>query len=307
MLTVGIGFILGLVLGSWVLCMASRSVTGERFWGRSYCPHCHKQLRWYDLFPLFSFLSTLGKCRYCKKRISLEYPLVELLFGFLVALLFQQTFGLNDTNTLTFLATSNVYKIIFTVLELVFKVLIMAVFVVVFITDIKSGLIPDKITYPAIVISLLFVIILAVVHIIGLYQSLVASPLGKYLLPPHSDYFTQHAISAAFPLWGGLLSALGLGLFFAGLIIMTRGRGMGGGDFKLAIFMGLVFSFPNSILAIMLSFLLGSIFSIVLIIFGKKRFGQTIPFGPFMSLGGLITLFWGTQIVDWYLHLSLPS
>lgn len=307
MLTVGIGFVIGLVLGSWVLCMASRSVTGEKFWGRSYCPHCKKQLRWYDLFPVLSYLSTLGKCRYCKKKIGLEYPLVEVFFGCLVALLFQQNLGFNDASVISFLATSNIYKITYTIVELVFKVLIIAVLVAVFITDIKSGLIPDKITYPAMLTSLLLLVILVSVHIVGLYQSLADSALGKYLLPPHSDYFTRHAINAAFPLWGGLLSALGLGLFFAGLIIITRGRGMGGGDFKLAIFMGLVFGFPNSILAIMLSFLLGSIFSIGLILFGKKRFGQTIPFGPFMSLGGLIALFWGTEIIDWYLHLSFSG
>lgn len=307
MLTVGIGFILGLVLGSWVLCMASRSVTGEKFWGRSYCPHCKKQLRWYDLFPVLSYLSTLGNCRYCKKKIGLEYILFEIFFGCLVALQFLQTFGLNDSNTLTFLLTSNIYKIAFTVIELSFKILIISVLLAVFITDIKSGLIPDKITYPAMAISLLFLIILVSIHIIGLYQALGESALGKYLLPPHSDYFIRHANNAALPLWRGLLSALGLGLFFAGLIIVTRGRGMGGGDFKLAIFMGLVFGFPNSILAIMLSFLLGSIFSIVLIIFGKKKFGQTIPFGPFMSLGGLITLFWGNQIIDWYLQLNFFS
>lgn len=305
MLTVGIGFIIGLVLGSWVLCMASRSVTSEKFWGRSYCPHCKKQLRWYDLFPVLSYLSTKGKCRYCKKRIGFEYILVEILFGCLIALLFQQTFGLNDANVITFLATSNIYKISFTVIELIFKILIIAVFIAVFITDIKSGLIPDRITYPAIVASFILLIILSSIHITGLYQSLAESVLGKYLLPPHSDYFTRQAINAAFPLWGGVLSALGLGAFFAGLIIFTRGRGMGGGDFKLAIFIGLVFGFPNSILAIMLSFLLGSIFSIGLIIFGKKRFGQTIPFGPFMSLGGLIALFWGNQIIEWYLHLNI--
>lgn len=204
-----------------------------------------------------------------------------------------------------FFLNENIYKIIFTILELIFKILIVSVLVAVFITDIKKGLIPDRITYPAIVVGLILLIAMTVTRVLGFYNSLMESPLGKYLVPPHSDYFVRHAIDLSFPLWGGVLAALGLGLFFALLIIFTAGRGMGGGDFKLAIFIGLVFGFPNSILSIMLSFLLGSIFSVGLIIFGKKKFGQTIPFGPFMSLGGLITLFWGSEILDWYLRMSI--
>lgn len=305
MLTSGIGFILGLVLGSWVLCMADRSISGGKLSGRSYCPHCKKQLRWYDLFPVLSYLSTLGNCRYCKQRIGFRYPLIEVISGLLVALLFQQTFGSENLSFFNFFLTENIYRIVYIILELILKTLTVLVLVAVFITDIKKGLIPDKVTYPAVVAGLILLFAMAVTRILGFYISLIESPLGKYLVPPHSDYFVRHAIDMAFPLWGGILSALGLGLFFAALIIFTRGRGMGGGDFKLAIFMGLVFGFPNAVLAIMLSFLLGSIFSVGLILFGKKKFGQTIPFGPFMSLGGLITLFWGNQILDWYLQISL--
>lgn len=88
------------------------------------------------------------------------------------------------------------------------------------------------------------------------------------------------------------------------LIFVTRGKGMGGGDVKLGALMGLVLGFPQSILAVILAFLSGAIISLILIFGGKKHFGQTIPFGPFLVLGSLITLFWGMQIIDWYLHLS---
>ena len=73
---------------------------------------------------------------------------------------------------------------------------------------------------------------------------------------------------------------------------------MGGGDFKYGIFLGLAFGFPNSIVVLMLAFLLGSLVGIFLIVVNKKKFGQTIPFGPFLSLGWLIVLFWGDKIVD---------
>lgn len=304
MLIIGAGFVIGSILGSFIYCLAIRSITSKPFWGRSYCLSCKKQLRWYDLFPVLSYLSTLGLCRYCKAKISSEYILIEVIFGFLIAFLFYQTFGLNDLSTIETLTSPNFYKTIHTLLELLFKIFIIGIFGVVFITDIKSGLIPDRITYPAIVITLLLILTMVVLRIYALYQSLSVNDLGKYLLPPHSDYFARHAFELASPLIGGVISGVGLGLFFMGLILITRGRGMGGGDFKLAIFMGLVLGFPGSILGIMLSFLLGSIFSVGLIIFGKKKLGQTIPFGPFMTLGGLITLFWGSQILDWYLSLN---
>lgn len=304
MLIVGTGFLIGAVVGSFVYCLALRSVTNKPFLGRSYCLACKKQLRWYDLFPILSYISTVGRCRYCKKRIAAQYIIIEVIFGLLIAFLFYQRFGLDDYKAVEVLAFSNVYESVYILLDLLFKTFVIGVLGAVFITDIKSGLIPDRLTYPAVVIS--FILILAVVgfRIYSLYQSLLTSEVGKYLLPPHSDYFLLHALDLASPLIYGVASGIGLGLFFISLIFFTKGRGMGGGDFKLSIFLGLVLGFPLSVLGIMLSFLIGSIFSVGLIILGKKKLGQTIPFGPFMSLGALVTLFWGSQILNWYLGLN---
>jgi len=68
--------------------------------------------------------------------------------------------------------------------------------------------------------------------------------------------------------------------------------------------MGLGLGFPNALVATMLAFLIGAVFSILLIILGRKRFGQTIPFGPFLVIGSLIALFWGNQIMNFYLSFS---
>lgn len=54
--------------------------------GRSMCPHCKHTLKWYDLVPLLSWLSLKAKCRYCKKPISAQYPLVELIGGLVFVL-----------------------------------------------------------------------------------------------------------------------------------------------------------------------------------------------------------------------------
>jgi len=56
--------------------------------GRSFCPKCGHVLSWIDLIPVLSFLFLRGKCRYCSKKISIQYPLVELTTGLLFLLIF---------------------------------------------------------------------------------------------------------------------------------------------------------------------------------------------------------------------------
>ena len=77
-------FIIGLSIGSFlnVVIFRLNNKEGGILTGRSKCPKCLKQLRWYDLFPIISHLSLRGKCRYCKIDISLVYPVVELLTAF---------------------------------------------------------------------------------------------------------------------------------------------------------------------------------------------------------------------------------
>lgn len=243
-----LGFVLGTILGSFVKALADRSLSKESFMGRSYCPGCKHKLVWYDLFPVLSFLTLRGKCRYCKKKIGFEYLLVEVIMGILIAFLFWQSFPIN-------------------LFELLLKIFFITILAVLFLTDIKEMFIPDRIILPAILIG-----IIGQAGLAGLIWS--------------------------------LLTGLLIGAFFYSLIIITRGKGMGGGDVKLGAFIGLMLGFPQAIAAIILSFLTGAIFSIALLITGKKHFGQTIPFGPFLVLGSLIMLFWGNQIIAWYLHLG---
>lgn len=235
---ISLGFIAGAILGSLSYALALRSLGKESFWGRSYCPHCKKLLQWYDLFPIVSYLLLRGKCRYCHKSISKEYLLVEIAIGILIAFVFWQQFNMFNLFFVTILA-------------------------ILFITDLKKMLIPDRIVLPAIIIALL-----------------------------------------AKPVAANVLTALGIAGFFYALILITRGKGMGGGDVKLGGFIGLGLGFPNGILAVVLSFFLGALISLGLIFLGKKKFGQTVPFGPFLVIGSLIALFWGKQIIDWYLQLG---
>jgi prepilin signal peptidase PulO-like enzyme (type II secretory pathway) len=293
-----LGFVVGSVLGSFIKALADRSLINKSFQGRSYCPSCKHQLSWYDLFPVFSYLFLKGRCRYCHKKISPEYPLTEVILGIIISYLFY-------TYSADLINYQNPYSYAILVFELIFKIFIIGVFAVVVITDIKKTIIPDRITYPAIVISFFSLLFFNLYQIWYIYYSLSRNPIGRFLLPPYSDYFQIHALDFVFDFLISLATGIGLGLFFLTLILITKGKGMGGGDFKLSIFIGMVFGFPLALVQLMLSFLLGSIVGVGLLLARKKNFGQTIPFGPFLSIGGLITLFWGQKILDFYLSLHI--
>lgn len=297
------GFLIGALLGSFVKVLADRSLGSKSFWGRSYCEACKKTLRWYDLFPILSYLFLKGQCRYCHQKISIEYLLVEAGMGILIGLLFWQSSANFQFSISSFQSIFN-FQFVIKIFNLLTKIFFITVLSVLFITDIKKMFIPDRITLPAILAGFILNLFLTVYQISYLYFYLSKTTVGKLLLPPHSDYFLRHALYIAQPFLSGILMAIIISTFFMSLIIITKGKGMGGGDVKLGAFMGLMLGFPQALVALVLSFLGGAVFSIFLIISGKKHFGQTIPFGPFLVLGSLLVLFWGKQILNWYLHLS---
>lgn len=306
-----IGFILGTVLGSFVKALADRSLTNKAslslrdksFWGRSYCPKCQHKLAWYDLLPVISFSLLAGKCRYCRKKINNEYLLVEVVMGVLIAYLFVQSSDNFNFLILNFKSILNVQILIF-LSELVLKIFFITVLAILFLTDLKKMFIPDRIVLPSIMIGIALGLITILTKIGYLYFYLSQTVVGRLLLPPKSEYFQRHALIIAEPLLLSLLTGFAIGAFFYSLILITRGKGMGGGDVKLGAFLGIMLGFPSALFALIISFLTGAVFSIGLILTGKKHFGQTIPFGPFLVLGSLIMLFWGSQIIDWYLHLK---
>ena len=170
-------------------------------------------------------------------------------------------------------------------------------------TDLKKMLIPDRIIIPGIIISIVYLAILTIFKIGYLYYQLTLSPIGKYLLPPYTDYFYRQAWNGIETFLWSVFTGFAIGGFFLLLIVITKGKGMGGGDVKLGALIGIVLGFPNALVAIMLSFLTGAVFGVLMIVIGKKKFGQVIPFGPFMVLGSLIAMFWGKEILNWYLSL----
>jgi len=99
--------------------------------------------------------------------------------------------------------------------------------------------------------------------------------------------------------WESLLSALGAGGFFL-IIALIYPQGMGLGDVKLVAAMGAFLGFPGIFLGVFVGSFVGALAGILLLITGQKRFRQQIPFGPYLALGAILTLLWGTQIFNWY-------
>ncbi|MFH1535690.1 MAG: prepilin peptidase [Patescibacteria group bacterium] len=299
------GFIIGTVLGSLAKAVADRSLIKKSFWGRSSCPKCQHRLAWYDLLPILTYIFLKGECRYCHKKIGIQYLLVEVVTGILVAYLFIQSFeNLRFSLPAGRLQSILNFQSSIFLFKLVLRTFFVTVLVSLFLTDIKKMLIPDRIVKPAIFIGVASLLAITIYKVGYLYYYLSQSVIGRKLLPPHSEYFYGHAFLTAQPFVGSILVGLAIGGFFWGLIIITRGKGMGGGDVKLGAFIGIMLGFPNALLALMLSFLIGAVFSLGLIVTGKKHFGQVIPFGPFLVLGSLIAIFWGNEILNWYLHLG---
>lgn len=95
-------------------------------------------------------------------------------------------------------------------------------------------------------------------------------------------------------------SAIGAAAFFLFLFFITKGRGMGFGDVKLAFLLGLILGFPNIVVALYFAFLTGAAIGIILMVGGKKSLKSHVPFGPFLILGTLFALLYGSRVMLWW-------
>jgi prepilin signal peptidase PulO-like enzyme (type II secretory pathway) len=252
-------FLLGLAVGSFLNCIIYRLEKNESFLkGRSYCPNCHHTLAWQDLIPIFSFLILKGKCRYCGKKISLQYPLVELATGILFFSIFYSIF--QHSNIPTFQQS----------IQFLYLSIVSSFLIVIFVYDLKHYLIPDKVIYPAIALALIFN-----------FQFLISKQLLIF----------KYAI----------LSAVLASAFFLSIFLISRGKWLGFGDVKLGFLMGLFLGFPKILVALFSAYLIGAIIGIGLVLAKKKTLKSEVPFGPFLVSGTFIALFFGNQLINWYL------
>jgi len=258
-------FLLGAIVGSFLNCVIYRLETGGNFLkGRSFCPLCKKELAWQDLFPIFSFIFLKGKCRYCQQKISWQYPLVEIAAGTIFLLVFKLFF----LNSEVLLADC---------LGLLYYWTIAAFLIVIFVYDLKHYIIPDKIIYPAIIVSGAWYLISGI-------------------------FFNSYA---GYGMLNTAYAALGAAAFFLFIVLVSRGRWMGAGDIKLAFLMGLILGWPGILAALLLAFYLGAIIGVGLMILKKKELKSEVPFAPFLVVGTFLILFWENELLDWYQAIFL--
>jgi len=251
-------FILGAIVGSFLNVLGLRWNSGMSIGGRSFCVVCRKKLHWWELIPMVSFIGLRGRCSECKTKISWQYPLVELWTGLIFVSLF-------------FVFGFTVYYLLSTI--------IFCIYVVITIYDLRHKIIPDTLSYSAIILAIIY-------RIYTSYSLLPTSP--SVLLD-----------------W---LAGPGLFLFFGAIWFFSRGRAMGFGDAKLALSVGLILGAPQGLSALALAFWIGAVVSLVMMLYfrlfkGEKKLTMKseIPFAPFIILGAWLSLIYHLDLF----HVSL--
>ncbi len=145
--------------------------------------------------------------------------------------------------------------------------------IVITVIDLDHQIIPDVISLPGVGVGL----------------------LGSLIIP-HITFFNS--------LIGVLLGGGSLFLVATFYHWLFKREGMGGGDVKLLAMIGAFLGWKAVILTILLSSLIGSIIGVMIIALKGKDFKYAIPFGPFLALGAVIALFYGENIIRWYLYIN---
>jgi len=239
--------LVGLAVGSFLNVCADRLPAGKSIaYPPSHCDSCRRRLTLLELVPVLAYVALGGRCRTCGFRIPVRVPIVEAVAG-------AAFFGL----ALAFGPSFHALRL----------ALYAALFIVVFVIDLETGLIPNRIVYPA---------------------SLAVFALSA--LEPDIG-----------PLWALVGAASGFTLFLL-IYILARG-GMGGGDVKLAALIGLATGFPTVLVALFVTFISGGVVAVGLLASGRRRRRDAVPYGPFMVVGACVALLWGHPIATWYLGL----
>ncbi len=249
-MTIIAAFIVGLIIGSFLNVCIYRIPKGESIISPpSHCPVCGERIKWHDNIPLISYLLLKGKCRNCGHPISVQYPLVELLTGFLTAAVVCR-FGLT--------LTSFYYAVFIWSL------------IVISLIDIKTMLVPVKLCY----FTMLFGILL--------------SPFIPQIT------FKNSVLGASF--------GAGIILFIIETYYVITGKeGMGYGDANIMAVVGAFLGWENVLVTLFFASLIGSIVGIAFILIKGKNLKSALPFGPFIFAGAVIALFFGNQLINWYL------
>jgi len=252
-------FLLGTIIGSFLNVVIYRLGTGKSIVkGRSICMTCNHKLRWFELVPLFSFLIQSGKCRSCKSRISIQYPIVEFSTGIIFVLIATKFIYLLDISFWSYVFVVALFMFVFSLL------------IVISVYDLRHKIIPDKLVYLFILVS---------------FISIFVNYSGR-----------GHILS--FPTFANLMSGPVLAIPFALIWYLSRGRLMGLGDGKLILGIGWLLGMLPGICSLFISFWIGTVVSLILMFLNHKKITMKteIPFAPFLIIGTLLTFFFSIDL-----------
>lgn len=147
--------------------------------------------------------------------------------------------------------------------QIIFSWIVITLSVLIFVYDLKYMLIEDRVSIPFMGVILVF-------------------------LAFHPEYAIQH-----------ILTGLGVALFFIIQILVTKGKGVGGGDIRLGFIMGLLLGWPMALYALMTSYMIALIWILPLLLVKKVSMKSRIPLGPFLIIGMLLFFFHGKFLVEY--------
>ena len=252
----------------------------------SHCPKCGAAIRWYQNVPILSWLALRGKCANCKHPISPRYILIELLGGVLfLAVFWRFVPNLFSVQGALIPFQPGIFFVGGGGFALCVAWTWIALMIVGSMIDFDHKLLPDFVTVGGMVLGV----------VVGTGDSVGLLRAGDALW------------------WQPIVWSLGGLAFGFGLLWLVRWLGtkvfrreaMGMGDVFLMGAVGALYGPVAVLVTLILSSVFGSIVGVGMIVLAKAKLGRfvEIPYGPYICLGCLCWMFWGAELVGWYLGL----
>lgn len=264
--------LIGLAVGSFLNVCIYRIPRHESVvFPRSHCPRCGKPIAFYDNIPLISFVWLGGRCRFCRGRIALQYPAVELLTG------------------AAFYACARGWPLAG---PMFVNSLFAAVIIVLMFIDYRHQILPNVLTIPGAAAGIL----LSPLQHQAFYSDALSFGLAVSLSQAHAERLLPWTGSIA----GALLSG-GMLLLVALLYqLVRRQQGMGAGDIKMMAMVGAFLGWRLGLLTIFLGSAAGSVIGIFLVICRGRGLQTRLAFGTFLGAASILALFFGLELFRWY-------
>jgi leader peptidase (prepilin peptidase)/N-methyltransferase len=275
---VGIAIVAGLVVGSFLnVCIYRIPLDRSVIAPGSSCTSCDASIRWYDNIPVLGYVLLRGRCRDCGERISIRYPVVELLTALTFAVILRS--GFDPRVTVLYWALASAY-------------------IVIAVIDIDYKIIPDVISLPSLTIAPAVAFMIMQLTPSGVHgvSWLVESISGYAMigLSPRLDQAVESLVGIL--VGGGILWGIAAGYEF-----LRKQEGMGFGDVKLLAMIGGFQGWEASVFSLIIGSMLGTVIGVGAMLFRRGRLDMEIPFGPFLVAGAMLHLLGGTRLVAWYL------